>query len=86
LLLSIQHYNWRGNHGRITMKQSTIDSLERIWARSTSHYMGENDHDAPQIPILTMREARISLVLRTVWVSLHVSTCLLVMAGVLHHW
>jgi len=64
----------------------TIDSLERIWARSVSHSMGKTDHDAPTVPILTQSEARISLVIRTGWVLLHVGACLGVMVNIIHHW
>ena len=68
------------------MKQSTVNSLERIWARSLGHYVGENDHDVTQIPILKMVEARVSLVLRTLWVLIHVTTCFMVIAAAFKHW
>jgi hypothetical protein len=61
-------------------------SLERIWARSTGHLMGKTDFDEPGIPILNQIEARISLIIRTGWVFVHLLTCLLVMLGVIHHW
>ena len=64
----------------------SIDSLERIWARSFDHLMGQNDHDEPTVPILTQTEARISLVIRTGWVFAHLLTCLFVIMGVIHHW
>ena len=59
---------------------------KRVWARSFDHMMGETDHDEPSVPILTQAEARISLVIRTGWVLLHIITCLAVIAGVLHNW
>lgn len=64
----------------------TVNSLERIWARSVSHSMGKTDTDAPKTPILTQVEARISLVLRTGWILLHISVCLGVMVNIIHHW
>ena len=58
----------------------------RIFARSFDHLMGETDHDEPTVPILSQREANISLVLRTCWVMLHVVTCIFVIASNIHHW
>jgi hypothetical protein len=58
----------------------------RIFARAFDHLMGETDHDEPTVPILSQREANISLVLRTCWVMLHVITCLVVIASNIHHW
>lgn len=68
------------------MKQSTVNCLERIWARSLGHYVGETDHDVPVTPILSMREARISLLIRTLWVGMHVVTCVIVVASAFKHW
>lgn len=59
---------------------------ERVWARSFDHMMGETDHDEPSVPILTQVEARLSLVIRTGWVLLHIVTCLAVIIGVIHQW
>lgn len=63
-----------------------ICSLERIWARSLGHLVGENDMDEPSTPILTLIEARLSLVIRTGWVFAHLLTCFTVILGVIHHW
>lgn len=59
---------------------------EKIYARSAGHLIGQTDTDVPTVPILTRREARISLVLRTGWVSAHLLTCLFVIVNVIHHW
>jgi len=48
--------------------------------------MGENDHDRPDVPILTLREAQIALFLKTFWVAIHVITCIFIIAGVIRHW
>lgn len=61
-------------------------SLERIWARATGHLMGENDHDRPDVPILTVREARWALFFKTFWVIIHIITCVFIMANIVHHW
>jgi hypothetical protein len=63
-----------------------VNSLERIWARATGHLMGESDHDRPDVPILTLREARIALFLKTFWITIHVITCFFIIAGVIRQW
>jgi hypothetical protein len=63
-----------------------LQSLERIWARATGHLMGSTDSDKPDVPILTLREARIALYLKTFWIVIHVITCLFIMANVVRHW
>jgi hypothetical protein len=61
-------------------------SIERIWARATGHLMGETDEDRPRIPVLTLREAKIALLLKTFWIVIHVITCFFIIANVIHHW
>jgi hypothetical protein len=63
-----------------------VNSLERIWARATGHLMGNTDDDRPDVPILTLREAKIALFLKTFWVVLHVVTCVFIIANVIHNW
>lgn len=48
--------------------------------------MGDTDEDRPRIPVLTLREARISLFLKTFWVVIHVITCFFIIANVMRHW
>ena len=60
--------------------------LEKIWARALGHYIGKTDDDMPEIPIVTMREARRVLVIKTLWVVLQVVTCLTIIANVIRHW
>jgi hypothetical protein len=48
--------------------------------------MGQTDDDRPDVPILTVREARIALFLKTFWVIIHVITCLFIIANVVRHW
>jgi hypothetical protein len=61
-------------------------SLERIWARATGHVMGDTDEDRPRVPILSIREARVALFLKTFWIAIHVVTCVFIMANVIRHW
>jgi hypothetical protein len=63
-----------------------MNSFERVWARATGHLMGHTDEDIPDIPILTLREARIALFLKTFWVVIHVITCGFIIANVIRHW
>lgn len=63
-----------------------MNSLEKIWARATGHLMGQTDDDRPDVPILTRREARIALILKTFWVVIHVITCLFICANMIRHW
>lgn len=58
----------------------------RVWSRSFDHLVGETDHDEPTVPILSQREANISLAIRTCWILLHVITCVIVIAANIHHW
>ena len=60
--------------------------VEKIWARALGHYIGKTDEDMPEIPIVTMREARRVLILKTIWVVLQVATCLFIIANVIRHW
>jgi len=44
------------------------------------------DSDKPDAPILTLREARIALYLKTFWTVIHVITCVFIIANVIRHW
>jgi hypothetical protein len=63
-----------------------LKSMEKIWARATGHLMGSSDEERPDVPILTLREARIALYLKTFWVGIHVITCLFIIANIIWHW
>ena len=63
-----------------------LRSMEKIWARATGHLMGSTDSDKPDVPILTLKEARVALYLKTFWIVIHVITCLFIMANVVRHW
>ena len=68
------------------VQSAMIRSLERIWARATGHVMGDTDEDRPRVPILTVKEARVALFLKTFWIVIHVVTCGFIMANVIRHW
>jgi hypothetical protein len=67
-------------------KKTSMNSLERVWARATGHVMGNTDDDRPDIPILTLNEARVVLFLKTFWVIMHTIACFALIANVIHHW
>lgn len=52
-----------------------------IWARATGHLMGRTDDDKPDVPVLTLREAKVALLLKTFWVAIHVITCFFIIAN-----
>ena len=60
--------------------------FSKIWARAVGHYMGHTDDDMPGIPIVTIKEARRVLILKTFWVILQISTCICIIANVIRHW
>lgn len=68
------------------IQPTMMRSIERIWARATGHVMGDTDEDRPRVPILTMREARVALCLKTFWIVIHVITCGFIIANVIRHW
>jgi len=63
-----------------------MNSIERVWARATGHLMGQSDLDRPRVPVLTLKEARIALILKTSWVMIHVITCGFIIANTVRHW
>jgi len=63
-----------------------MKTVEKIWARATGHLMGHNDHDRPDVPIMTLKEARLALFLKTFWVIIHVITCGFIIANTIRHW
>ena len=66
--------------------EQMIRSMEKIWARATGHLMGSTDSDKPDVPILTLNEARVALYLKTFWIVIHVVTCFFIIANVIRHW
>ncbi len=63
-----------------------IKKIWLIWARTLDHRVGRTNEDQPDIPILSLKQARISLVLRTIIVVLNMVTCLFIIANVIKNW
>ena len=57
-----------------------------IWCRTVDHRIGKTDRDEPDIPILTLKEAQISLFLRTFIIFINVVTCIFIMINIVHKW
>ncbi len=57
-----------------------------IWARTLDHRVGKTDEDQPDIPILSLKQAMFSLIIRTIIVFLNMVTCLFIIANVIRHW
>jgi len=57
-----------------------------IWARTIDHRVGMTDDERPDIPNLKVRDANISLIVRTLIVLVNFITCGFIIANVIHHW
>ncbi len=63
-----------------------MKKLWLIWARTLDHRVGKTDEDQPDIPILSLKEARLSLILRTIVVVVNITTCFFIMANIIKNW
>jgi hypothetical protein len=66
--------------------EQLLRSMEIIWATATGHLMGKTDDERPDVPILTLQEARVALYLKTFWIVIHIITCVFIIANVIRHW
>ena len=65
---------------------SMFKKIWLIWCRTVDHRIGKTDRDEPDIPILTLKEAQISLFLRTFIIFINVLTCIFIIINILHKW
>ena len=65
---------------------SKMKKLWLIWCRTVDHRIGKTNEDEPQIPILSLSEANISLLFRTGIIIINVVTCLFIVANIIHKW
>jgi hypothetical protein len=63
-----------------------IKKLWLIWCRTVDHRIGKTDEDEPNIPILSLKQAQISLFLRTLIIVVNLITCFFIMANIIHKW
>ena len=65
---------------------SKIKQLWLIWCRTVDHRIGKTDDDEPQIPILSLEQANVSLIFRTTIIIINVITCIFIVANIIHKW
>ena len=63
-----------------------IRELWLIWCRTVDHRIGKTDEDQPDIPILSLKQAQISLFLRTSIILVNLITCFFIVANIIHKW
>ena len=63
-----------------------LKRLWLIWCRTVDHRIGKTNDDEPDIPILTLKQAQVSLFLRTFIILVNIITCMMIIANVIHHW
>jgi hypothetical protein len=57
-----------------------------IWSRAVDHRVGLTDEERPDVPNLKVRDANISLIIRTLIVLVNFITCGFIIANAIHHW
>ena len=63
-----------------------LKNLWLIWSRTVDHRIGKTDEDEPDIPILTLRQAQISLFFRTFIILVNLITCFFIVGNIIHKW
>lgn len=61
-------------------------TILKIWARAIDHLIGNTDSDEPVNPILTRKQNRIALLIRSLLIILNILSCIAVICNVIHHW
>ena len=63
-----------------------LTKLWLIWSRAVDHRVGLTDACKPDVPTLRVRDANISLLIRTLIVLVNFITCGFIIANAIHHW
>ncbi|MDB4038175.1 hypothetical protein N9519_03930 [Candidatus Thioglobus sp.] len=53
----------------------------KVWARTVGMPIGISDEDKPEFPPIKQTDVKKALLFRTFWITLHVLTCLMIIAG-----
>jgi len=53
----------------------------KLWARTVGMPVGITDEDKPEFPPIKQTDVKKALLFRTFWITLHVLTCLMIIAG-----
>ena len=63
-----------------------LKNLWLIWCRTVDHRIRKTDSDEPNIPILSLKQAQVSLVLRSFIILVNLITCFFIIANIIHKW
>ncbi len=63
-----------------------LKNLWLIWCRTVDHRIGKTNSDEPNIPILSLKQAQISLILRSFIIAINLITCFFIIANIIHKW
>lgn len=63
-----------------------MKKLWLIWARTLDHRVGKTDDDEPDIPILPLKHAQVSLLIRSFIVLVNLTTCFFIIANIIKNW
>ncbi len=66
--------------------KSLIKDIWLIWCRTVDHRIGKTNDDEPNIPILSLKQAQISLIIRSFIIVINLVTCFFIMANIVHKW
>lgn len=84
------YYNGKEDSKSVNLRHightSRMKRLWLIWCRTVDHRIGRTNDDEPQIPILSLKQANISLMFRTLIVVVNVVTCFFIIANIIHKW
>lgn len=71
---------------KINGKMYSSKKLLLILARAIDHRVGEDDYDAPDIPILKQNEAWTAFVIKLSIIFVNFITCGFIITNIIHHW
>lgn len=68
------------------LKSLVSNKFVLFLARTMDYRIGRNDEDRPEVPILPVEMALLSLAIRFLIVLVNFITCGFVIANIIHHW
>jgi hypothetical protein len=63
-----------------------LKNIWLIWCRTVDHRIGKTDDDEPNIPILTIKQAQLSLLIRSFILIVNLITCFFICTNIIHKW
>lgn len=61
-----------------------LKNLWLIWCRTVDHRIGKTNDDEPNIPILTLKQAQISLLIRSFIILVNLITYFFIIVNMIH--